>query len=352
VGLPLEQSSDRFVEQRIRFPALDQYQLVGTFYEPAGSVTPLRVVVFNTGAGIAAVRYRRFARFIASCGVPVLTYDYRGIGESRPPRLPGFPAVLEDWTEHDCGGAIAWLRGRYPGAEMIGVGHSVGTVLFGGAPNISELTRFVMICPHTGFVGDYRAGYRLPMALLWHGVMPALTHLFGYFPARLLGLGDDIPSGIALQWAARRTPELRPEATDPSGKRGQLVIARWTNLQQPALLVSIRDDAFATETAVRRFMLNFPNLRAQRWIISHDEVGVRRLGHFGIFRAAARSSVWPRLLAHIVNGDLQSATVDRASNADWMGSPSLAPSRDADNSENEIVDGAVRADRRERVGRT
>jgi len=337
---------DRIIEERVRIPALDGYQLGGTLYKPEDPPNPLRAVVFNTGGGIAAARYRRLARFIASSGVPVLTYDYRGIGGSRPNRLRGFSAVLEDWTEHDCGGAIAWLRARYPTAELVGVGHSVGTVLFGGAPNVAELARFVMICPHTGYVGDYRAGYRLPMGLLWHVVMPALTRLFGFFPARLLRLGDDIPLGIALQWAGRKTPELRPEATDPSGVRGQLVIARWMALDRPALLVSVSDDAFATEAGVRRFMANFANLRAEQWIVAPEDMGVRRLGHFGLFRVGAQSYVWPRLLAYIAKADLPAAaTLARDRHPDRMAPPSMTADGCADNLAEVIVDDTARGSR-------
>ena len=70
--------------------------------------TNRRVVVVHPGAGIAAAAYRRFAGFLAEAGIPVLTYDYRGIGASRPKALRGFRAAIEDWAEYDCGGAIAW----------------------------------------------------------------------------------------------------------------------------------------------------------------------------------------------------------------------------------------------------
>jgi predicted alpha/beta hydrolase len=101
--------------------------------------------------------------------VGVLTYDYRGIGRSRPLRMRSFEAVVEDWSEWDCGGAIAELRRRFPNAEGVGVGHSVGTMIFGAAANAEYLARFVFVGAHTGFVGDHRRGYRVPMAVLWHG---------------------------------------------------------------------------------------------------------------------------------------------------------------------------------------
>ena len=133
------------IEEPVRFPALDGHGLGGILYSREGLNDPERVIVFSPGGGVAAVRYRRFARFLARSGVPVFAYDYRGIGESRPSSLRGFSAVLEEWSEFDCGGAIAWIRARYPNAEMIGIAHSVGTLMFGGAANAGEVTRFVMV---------------------------------------------------------------------------------------------------------------------------------------------------------------------------------------------------------------
>src|SRR5439155_6776181 len=143
--------------------------------------------------------------------------------------LRGFSAIVEDWSQYDCDGAIAWMRTRYPAAQLTGVAHSVGALLFGGADHSAELARYAFIGPHTGYWRDYRPRHRLPMALLWHGVMPALTRAWGYFPASWLGLGDDIPAGIALQWAARRTPQVDPSALGHSADeaRQRRVLARF-----------------------------------------------------------------------------------------------------------------------------
>jgi len=295
----VQEASNTVVEARVRFPALDGYDLGGTFYRPDASVIADRAVVFNCGYGIPASYYGHFARYLAESGIPVLTYDYRGIGESRPSRLRGFAVTAEDWAEYDCGGAIAWLRVRYPKAELVGISHSFGTLLLGGAPNAGELSRFVLICSHTGYFGDYRPRYRLPMAVLWHGVMPGLTRLFGYFPARRLGLGDDLPSGIALQWAARRSPDLRLGGIgDPARARAGLV--RCSELRGVALVLSFTDDAFATDAGTRRLLSYFPRLEAQHLRITPADAGMQGVGHFGFFRRKARSRLWPRVLAYLL----------------------------------------------------
>jgi len=286
-------------ELAVEFCALDGTRLAGTIFQSPGLESFARVAVFNCGGGVAARVYRHFARYLASCGIPVLTYDYRGIGRSRPAKLRGFPASIEDWSEHDCGGAIAWLRKQYPDSKIVGIAHSIGGLLLGGAPNSSEISDFILICTHTGYYGDYRLRYRLPMAMLWHGVMPALTHALGYFPARRLGLGDDIPRGVALQWASRRRPNMQFNDGKDVG-RSHKALLRCRSVHGPALVLSITDDAFATEAGTRRLLSYFPGLKPQFIRVSPSEVGARRVGHFGFFRRDFQSVLWPRVLAYIL----------------------------------------------------
>jgi predicted alpha/beta hydrolase len=279
----------------LRLRAHDGYELGACLYEKPGGGAPPRAALLHCGAGIPAVRYGRFARYLASLGIPTLTYDYRGIGLSRPNRLRGFHAAIEDWAEYDCAGAIAWLRQRYGAAEILGIAHSIGALLAGGAHNSAEQSRLVLIGGHTGYYGDYSRRYRLPMTLLWHALMPAVTRVFGFFPARRLGLGEDIPGMFALQWAGRRTPQLRP--TRAHAKRVQSFLDRCAALQRSALLVTIADDAFATPSGTRHLMAYYPRLFPLHYLhFTPADAGVRRIGHFGFFTRRAGSPLWPRLL--------------------------------------------------------
>jgi predicted alpha/beta hydrolase len=290
--MPIEEIS-------VRFPASDGYMLGGRFYAGASHQDARRAIVVNCGAGIAAARYCNFARHLASAGFPVLLYDYRGIGWSRPANLRGLAAGVEDWSQFDSGGAIAWLRERCPDSELLGLAHSVGAMLFGGALNVEQLSGYVFVGPHTGYWGDYRRRYRWPMAALWHGVMPLLTMTMGYFPARRLRLGEDIPAGVALQWAARRTAEIQPHAarTGTNTGRAAEMVASYSRLRGPALVLSATDDAFATERAVQRLLGLFPGVTGREVRISPGDAGVSRLGHFGFFRSVPGSALWPRLAA-------------------------------------------------------
>jgi len=282
---------------QVRVPAFDGYELGGLLCSVRGE-KPARVAVLHPGAGIRALNYRRFATFLAQSGMPVLLYDYRGIGLSRPRALRGFRATVEDWAEYDCAGAIAWLQERFPGAQIVGIAHSIGALLAGGAANATHQAQLVLIGGHTAYYGDYDERYRLPMTLLWHGLMPAVTRLLGYFPASRLGLGDDIPGGVALQWAARRSPELRPAGAGPEYERIHQLLDRCALLQRPAVLISISDDAFAGTAGTKRLLSYYPRLFPLKHVVfTPADAGARRLGHFGFFRRAGGSVLWPRFLA-------------------------------------------------------
>jgi predicted alpha/beta hydrolase len=275
---------------------MDGYELGGVHFEPFGDFVPRIAVVIAAGAGIPAKRYRHFASFLAASGIPVLTFDYRGIDMSRPQSLRGFKATAEDWSEGDCGGAIAWIRARYPNAKLACVAHSIGSLIIGGAPNIGECAQLVFIAAHTGYFGDYAKSRRIPMALLWHGIMPVLTHLFGYFPASRLRLGEDIPAGIALQWAARRTPELRPESTDPDASRARAMLARFLGIKVPIYAISFSDDSFATAAGTRRLLAVYSGIEAEYECVEPTSVGLARIGHFGFFRPDAEARLWSQVL--------------------------------------------------------
>jgi len=283
----------------VRIHAVDGFELSGTLFRPDRFDSVDQTVLFNCGGGVAAFRYRHFAAFLAKSGIPALLYDYRGIGASRPPSLRAFDASLEDWSEYDCAGAIDWLCKKYPGARLIGVGHSIGNLIFGGAKNAPKLSRLIMICPHTGFLGDCRVIYWLPMAVIWHGVMPLLTHVVGYFPASQMGLGDDIPKRIALQWAGQLRPGLRSGATDSTSRAG-ILIDRCKSLNCDATLLTFSDDAFATPRGAKRLISYFPGLEVDHQVLSPKSMALPRIGHFGILRRPAADSLWPWLLALIL----------------------------------------------------
>jgi predicted alpha/beta hydrolase len=85
-------------------------------------------VVVGGATGVPQVYYRHLAEWLAETQrLNVLTFDYRGIGASKPTSLRGFAADLRTWAS-DLRAAVDYAADRGPTAV---VGHSFGGHAFG-----------------------------------------------------------------------------------------------------------------------------------------------------------------------------------------------------------------------------
>lgn len=280
--------------------AADGFALGARLWSVPGSAAPAAVAMVNAGAGIRSVYYERFAAFLAEAGCPTLVYDYRGIGQSRPPSLRGFAASVEDWGSKDCAAVLGWLASNFPGARRLVIGHSVGGFLTGFAENGHLIDRMLLVSAHTGYWRDYAPRARLGMYLLWHGLMPAVTRAVGYFPGRRLHLLEDLPAGAALQWAARRRPDFWWNLTladgSPDTARIDALIARFRAVRAPTLALRFSDDPFATEAATGRILGLYAGCAAECVEIGPADAGGQPIGHFGFFRSRFRPTLWDRVV--------------------------------------------------------
>ena len=142
---------DVFIDD-ITLPATDGYLLGATLFLPRGAKR--HAVLINSATAVPRKIYRGFAGYLAKRGCAVLTYDYRGTGDSRqkaltgynqPKSLVGFKASMSDWAALDVTAAVAWMRERYNTLPFAYVGHSFGGQALGLLPNNAEISRALLI---------------------------------------------------------------------------------------------------------------------------------------------------------------------------------------------------------------
>lgn len=281
----------------IRLTAADGEILSATHFAPEHGRELGLVAVINAGAGIPATYYGRFAEGLAERGIATVTYDYRGIGQSRPRKLRGYQATIKDWAELDVPAALAWVRDHYPSRARAVIGHSIGGFLTGFVPDPTLVDRIVFVGAHTGYWRDYARWARPAMWAMWHALMPAVTRTLGYFPARRFGLPEDLPAGVALDWASRTRPGFERNYMLPDGSLDRMRLAaardRFRALAVDVLAITLTDDPFATPSATARMRELFSGCRFDERQIDPRSVGLRKIGHFGFFRSAARGTLWP-----------------------------------------------------------
>lgn len=259
------------VPEAVRIPAADGFALAGTVFTVREGLAG--VVLVAPATGVRRTLYRHFADHLASRGLAAITWDWRGTGDSRPESLRGFHATMRHWAERDLAGVIAWARDRFAGAPLLALGHSFGGQAMGLASNAHLLRALVTVGAQSGWWGHWPLPRRWAYALLWHVAVPAATSAAGYFPARRLGLGEDLPAGVAREWAEWcRSPQY---LGDWSGHR---------RFAAPILAWSFTDDPFAPPKAVAALHAQYVAAPLLHRAVAPWEVGASRIGHFGFFR--------------------------------------------------------------------
>ncbi len=250
------------------------------------------------GAGVPARYYHRYARFLASYGFDVLTYDYRGIGASRPDRLERCGYRWRDWGELDFDAAIRFARERRTSGPLIVVGHSVGGFLPGLAEAAPLIDRMLTVGAQYAWWGDYAPRQRLALFLKWHLAMPATTAFCGYFPGRRLGWLEDLPAGVANEWSFRGP---RFERSHPRDER-QAVLKRMAAVTAPILAVVISDDELGTLPAIRRTLGYYTHALRTAVLIKPTDYGRQAIGHFNLFHDSHAAGFWTDTLQWLTDG--------------------------------------------------
>jgi predicted alpha/beta hydrolase len=263
----------------LRISATDGFSLAANTYAPASGGSTASLVLIAPATGVVKRLYDPFATFLAAHGFEVLTWDWRGTGESRPPSLRGFHATMTDWAELDLGGALAWAAERAsdrpgrPGRRVLAVGHSFGGQALGLAPGGEQLAAALTVAAQSGYWGHWPRPRRYLYAALWYLAMPGLAAVLDYFPSRRLGLGEDLPRGVAQQWARWcRSPRY---LENYAGHR---------RLRMPMLALSFADDPFAPRPAVEALHREYAGATVSHRHLRPADVGAPRIGHFGFFK--------------------------------------------------------------------
>jgi hypothetical protein len=81
------------------------------------------------------------------------------------------------------------------------IGHSAGAQLVGLMPNHGAIRRVLMVAASSGYVWGLRFPYSIAAYGYLRFYLPATARLLGYSPGRAIGMGEDLPAGVARQWS-------------------------------------------------------------------------------------------------------------------------------------------------------
>jgi predicted alpha/beta hydrolase len=269
--------------------AADGYPLQATLYR---APKERRVAVLAGATGVPQAFYRRLSHWLAERGTTVLTFDYRGIGQSAPASLKGFQANYLDWAQRDLPAAVSWASQH---TQPSIIAHSFGGQAFGLLPDPNATRGLYTFGVGAGWSGYMARAERVRVWMLWHVISPVLTRLHGYLPMSKVGMGEDLPLGVYRHWKHWcGMPNYFFD--DPRFD----FAAQFARVTVPVVGVNVTDDAWAPPRSAEVFLRGYQNAPVERVAVPATPSGV---GHMGYVREKFAPVFWPALHEWLVARD-------------------------------------------------
>ncbi|MFC3153377.1 alpha/beta fold hydrolase [Litoribrevibacter euphylliae] len=261
--------------QAISLTTLDGYALGATRYPAQGEVKGNIVVAAATG--VHQGFYRRFAVYASDQGFNVLTFDYRGIGQSKHGSLKSLTTTFLDWGKYDVAAAVDAMH--QDDVPLFLVGHSFGGQALGLIPNHHLLTAAYSFGSGAGWGGWMSKVEALKVKALWNLVLPALVKWKGYMAWSKLGMGEDLPIGIYKDW--KRWCQY-PYYFFDDPELSSDIRSAFAQVTVPYIAATSTDDAWIPPKSRDAFCKHYVNSN-----IGYLDISPTRnqtIGHMGYFR--------------------------------------------------------------------
>jgi len=287
--------------ERIRFRAADGRSLGGSWW--GGEAASERTIVFLSGIACPRRYFRWLAGYLAERGFGVLTFDYRGIGESKDPFSDDPGVTLDDWVNLDLPAAVAEARRRADPRFLAVVAHSIGGQLLGQSPIRNEIDATLLIASQRSIPRLFH-GFAKTRLRLGYALFPMIIRLLGYVPSCPLWFPERCPGETMLQlgrWSREET------YTDDTGEQ---VDDRFADYAGPLGAIGFADDRYyAPPAAVRALADLYRGAKVRLETIDPASYGVASIGHTGMFHRGAPRALWDRVIEYLNDFEAECAAM-------------------------------------------
>jgi predicted alpha/beta hydrolase len=250
-------------------------------------------VIINSATGVKRSYYAAFAEHLTSLGMHVLTWDARGIGDSRQGHARESKARMRDWGAVDFEAVLDFVRDRTAGDwnRIWVIGHSSGGHLSGLAASMRHVKHLILVASGTCDWRLYPKKQWPRLLTAWYGLAPLVLNVLKYWPAQL-GVGHDLPPGVAWDWrnwSTRKGYLFSDHSLD---------IRPYQEFSGRLFALHFSDDQdFAPPLAVHDLVDHFPKANATVHEYEPQLKG-QKIGHFGFFQKK-HAALWPLLEASL-----------------------------------------------------
>ena len=264
----------------------DGYSLSARFY-PSTDKSDLEPILICPATGITQNFYHDFATWLSQQGHSVLTFDFRGIGESLHGPLKQSKASIQDWGQLDIPAAIETLLSKTQQEKVILIGHSAGGQLLGIVPNYNKVAKVIAVSGSTGHIKGLKGRTKVMAPVMFKLIFPISNLIQGYGATQFLGMGQNLPKRVAQQWAQF--------CSQPGYVTNAINKTIFDDFHQkiecPITVFWSSDDEIATEANVKDLLRLYPNAKTEMHELKPNDLGYKSIGHMLMFRKS-HQSLW------------------------------------------------------------
>ena len=267
----------------------DKNELTGTVFTP----TDLKAAVMIAPAtGIKRRFYHAFATYLAENGYGVISFENRGIGDSRQGALNRWDASLVSWGSVDMPAVLDKLKTSFPNVSYHLIGHSAGGQLVGLMHNASELQSIFNVAASSGSLTNMHFPFKMVAYFFLNIFIPFNNLLFGFTNSQWLGMGEPLPKTVAAQWSKWCNGKGYAEVDF-----GHAIQQHWYDkITLPSLWLHASDDDIANSENIKDMLRVYSHIQSEIITLKPKELGYKTIGHMKFF-----SSKYDALWSYALN---------------------------------------------------
>ncbi|MEZ5003037.1 MAG: alpha/beta hydrolase [Chitinophagales bacterium] len=140
-------------------------------------------IIMSCATGAKQSYFKPFATYLAEHGFLVFTYDYSGIGRSKPTHLKGFNTSASAWGKLDLTTVIDHVAQNYEYNKLLLIGQSIGGQIPGLSPSINKVDGLINVVSQSGYWNLWPFPLNIGLLFNWY-LLKVMTSLLGYFPGK------------------------------------------------------------------------------------------------------------------------------------------------------------------------
>ena len=271
--------------QNLTITTADGYQLQASEYAPINS-NGIGLII-NGATGVVRKYYHAFAEFLAEQGFTVLTYEFRGIGDSTQASEKALEPSMIHWGQHDMDAVLSSFIDRRPELTIKGIGHSIGGQLLGILPDNNRYDSFLNIASQHIYWKNWPLKDRPLSVIFFFAVLPLFYKLTGGLPSWVLG-AEYLPNQVARDWS--RFGRKKAYISD---KQGNPLRAGFNAYTGKMRFYAMADDKrFAPPSCVNELAKLFHAADTEVHTLHPADYEMKAIDHFGFFKKNMNKKAW------------------------------------------------------------